>query len=116
MKVLPLPSPKAMLSLRYRGTMGKSGSLADPTKFRFFISARLPPDEHRQGPPVFIVIWLPLRVTPVTPGVYLSVTVVFVRIDTPVLLIVGEGQQLHCEFRGYIQVRPRCDPQVCSTP
>jgi hypothetical protein len=96
--------------------MGKSDSLADPVKFRFLISTSCPPYEHRQGSPVFILVWLPLRVTPVTPGVHPSLLAVFVRIDPPVFPFVGEGRQLHCEFRGYIQVRSRCDPQVCSTP
>ena len=96
--------------------MGNSDSLADPVKFRFLISTGCPPVGHRQGPPVLIVVWLPLRVTPVTPEAHLSVMAVFVRIDTPVFPFVGEGRQLHCEFRGYIQVRSRCDPQVCSTP
>ena len=96
--------------------MGNSDSLANPVKFRFLISTGCPPDEHRQGSPAFIVVWLPLRVTPVTPGVHLSVMAVFVKIDAPVFPNVGEGRQLHCEFRGYIQVRSRCDPQVCSAP
>ena len=51
---------------------------------------------------MFIIIWLSLRVTPVTPGVHLSVTVVLVRIDIPVFPFVGEGRQLRCAFRGYI--------------
>jgi hypothetical protein len=96
--------------------MGKSDSLADPVKFRSLISTSCPPDEHRPRSPVFIIVWLPLRVTPVTPGVHLSVLAVFVRIDAPVFPFVGKGRQLHCEFRGYIQVRSRCDPQVCSAP
>ncbi len=103
--------------------MGKSDSLADRAKFRLLISTRYHLAWHLQGPPMFIVVWLPLRVTPVTPGVHLSVVAVFVRIDAPVFPNVGEGRQLHCEFRGYIQVRLRCDPQVvttrnrvCSTP
>ena len=29
---------------------------------------------------------------------------------------VGKDRKLHCEFRGYIQVRSRCDPQVRSAP
>jgi hypothetical protein len=117
MKALPLPSPKAMLSLRYkRYYMGNSDSLANPVKFRFLISTSCRYDKHRQGSPAFIVVWLPLRVTPVTPGVHLSVAAVFVKIDAPVFPNVGEGRQLHCEFRGYIQVRSRCDPQVCSAP
>jgi len=96
--------------------MGKSDSLADPVKLRFLISTGCSPEEHRQGPPVFILVWLPLRVTPVTPGAHLSVLVVIVRIDAPVFPTVGKGRQLHRVFRGYIRVRLRCDPQVCSTP
>jgi len=96
--------------------MGKSDSLADPVKFRFLISTGCSPVEHRQGSPAFIVVWLPLRVTPVTPEAHLSVLVVFVRIDAPVFPFVEEGRQLHCHFRGYIWVRYRCNPQVCSTP
>ena len=57
-----------------------------------------------------------LLLTPVTPGVHLSVVAVFVKIDAPVFPNVGQGRQLHCEFRGYIQVRSRCDLQVCSSP
>ena len=82
--------------------MGNSDSLADPVEFRSLISTGCPPDEHRQGSPAFIIAWLPLRVTPVTPGVHLSVAAVFVRIDATVFPFVGEGQQLHCAFRGYI--------------
>ena len=93
--------------------MSNSDSLADPVKLRFLISTGYSPDEHRQGPPVFILVWLPLRVTPVTPGVHLSVLAVMVRIDAPVFPNVGEGR---CDFRGYIRVRSRCNPQVCSTP
>ena len=52
--------------------MGNSDSLDDPVKFRFLISTGCPPEGHRQGSPVFIVVWLPLRVTPVSPGVHLS--------------------------------------------
>ena len=96
--------------------MGKSDSLADPVKLRFLIFTSCPPEEHRQGSPAFIVVWLPLRVTPVTPEAHLSVVAVFVRIDAPVFPNVGEGRQLHCKFRGYIQVRSRYNPQVCSTP
>ncbi len=96
--------------------MSKSDSLADPVEFRLLISTGYPPDEHRRGSPVFIVVWLPLRVTLVTPETHPSVVAVFVRIDAPVFPFVGESRQLHCAFRGYIQVRLRCDPQVCSTP
>jgi hypothetical protein len=46
-----------------------------------------------------------LLLTPVTPEAHLSVMAVIVRIDAPVFPSVGEGRQLHCEFRGYIQVR-----------
>jgi len=96
--------------------MSKSDFRADPVKFRLLISTSCPPDEHRHGPPVFIVVWLLLRVTPVTPEAHLSVMAVIVRIDAPVFPSVGEGRQLHCAFRGYIQVRLRCNPQVCSAP
>ncbi len=96
--------------------MGKSDSLADPVEFRLLISTGCHPDEHRQGSPVFMLVWLPLRVAPVTPEAHLSVMAVIVRIDAPVFPSVGEGRQLHCAFRGYIQVRSRCDPQVCSAP
>jgi hypothetical protein len=65
---------------------------------------------------VFIVVWLLLRVAPVTPEAHLSVLAVIVRIDAAVFPFVGEGRQLHCAFRGYTQVRSRCDPQVCSAP
>ena len=82
--------------------MGNSDSLADPAELRFLISASCPPVEHRQGSPVLIVVWLPLRVTPVTPEAHLSVLVVFVRIDATVFPFVGEGRQLHRMFRGYI--------------
>jgi hypothetical protein len=75
--------------------MGNSDSLADPVKFRFLISTGCSAIEHRTGPPVFIYVWLPLRVAPVTPGVHLSVSVVIVRIDAPVFPFVGEGRQLH---------------------
>ncbi len=82
--------------------MGNSDSLADPAEFRSLISTGCPPDGHRQGSPVFIVVWLPLRVTPVTPEAHLSVLVVTVRIDAPVFPIVGKGRRLHRVFRGYI--------------
>ena len=75
--------------------MGKSDSLADPVKFRFLISTGCLPARHRQGSPVFILVWLPLRVTPVTPEVHLSVMVVIVRIDAAVFPFVGQGRQLH---------------------
>ena len=96
--------------------MGKSDSLADRAKFRLLISTRNHLAWHLQGPPVFIVVRLLLRVAPVTPEAHLSVVAVFVRIDAPVFPFVGEGRQLHCAFRGTIQVRSRYDPQVCSAP
>ncbi|HYA93141.1 MAG TPA: hypothetical protein VEK32_16760 [Thermodesulfobacteriota bacterium] len=67
-----------------------------------FLSTGCPPDEHRQGPPAFILVWLPLRVTPVTPEAHLSVLAVIVRTDASVFPFVGEGRQLHCAFRGYL--------------
>ena len=96
--------------------MGNSDSLADRAKFRLLISTRYHLAWHLQGPPMFIVVWLPLRVAPVTPGVHLSVTVVIVRIDATVFPFVGQGRQLHLAFRGYIRVRVRCDPQARSVP
>ena len=47
---------------------------------------------------MFILVWLPLRVTPVTPEAHLSVLAVMVRIDAPVFPLVGRGRQLHCHF------------------
>ena len=82
--------------------MGNSDSLADPVEFRFLISTGCSPVEHRLGSPVFIVVWLPLRATPVTPEAHLSVLVVIVRIDAPVFPNVEKGRQLHRAFRGYI--------------
>jgi len=68
MKVLPLPSPKVMLSLEYKRTMSNSDSLANPVKLRFLISTSCHSHSIDKGSPVFILAWLPLRVTPVTPG------------------------------------------------
>jgi hypothetical protein len=82
--------------------MANSDSLADPAKLRFLISTGCPPVGHRPGPPVFIIVWLLLRVTPVTPEVHLSVLAVRVRIDAAVLPSVGGGRQLHCKYRGYL--------------
>jgi hypothetical protein len=75
--------------------MGNSDSLADPVKFRSLIFTGCSYIEHRTGSPVFIRVWLPLRVAPVTPGVHLSVLVVIVKIDAPVFPSVGGGRQLH---------------------
>jgi hypothetical protein len=75
--------------------MGNSDSLADPLKFRLLIFPGCFPDRHRPDSPVFISVWLPLRVAPATPGVLLSVMVVMVRIDAPVFPSVGGGRQLH---------------------
>jgi hypothetical protein len=94
MKVLPLPSPKVMLSLgykRYYGQLrlpGRLGKISSPYIYRL-------PTGHRPGPPVFIIVWLPLPVTPLTPEVHLSVLVVRVRIAAPVFPRVGGGRQLH---------------------
>ena len=81
--------------------MGNSDPLADPVEFRFLISTSCRFTQHRQGSPVFIIIWLPLRATPVTPEVHLSVTVVIVKIDASVFSRVGKDRQLHRAFRGY---------------
>ena len=82
--------------------MGKSDSLADPVKLRFLISTSCPPVGLRQGSPVFILAWLPLRATPVTPEAHLSVLVVFVKIDDSVFPLLIRDRQLHRVFRGYI--------------
>ena len=95
--------------------MGNSDSRTDPMELRFLISAGCSKG-HRYGPPVFIVVWLPLRVAPVTPGVHLSVMAVMVRIDASVFPNSGKGRQLRLAFRGYIRVRFRYDPQVRSVP
>jgi hypothetical protein len=116
MKVLPLSSPKVMLSLGYKRYYGQIRLPCQPSETSFPYIHQLPLSQHRQGSPVFILVWLPLRVTPVTPEAHLSVLVVFVRIDASVFPFVGEGRQLHRVFRGYIWVRSRCNPQVCSTP
>jgi hypothetical protein len=105
-----------MLSLGYKQYYGQFRLPCRPSEISFPYIHRLLLPQHRQGSLVFIVVWLPLRVTPVTPGVYLSVMVVFIRIDAPVFPSVGQDRQLHLAFRGYIQVRSRCNPQVCSTP
>ena len=84
MKALPLPSPKVMLSLRCKRYYGQIRLPCQPGKTSFPYIYRLPSSEHRHGPPAFIIIWPPLRVTPVTPGVHLSVVAVFVEIDAPV--------------------------------
>ena len=112
MKVLPLPSPKVMLSLRCKRYYGQLRLPCRPGKISFPYIHQLSLSQHRQGSPVFIVVRLPLSVTPVTPGVHLSVLAVIVRIDAPVFPFVGEGRQLHRVFRGYIQVRLRCNPQI----
>jgi len=116
MKVLPLSSLKVMLSLRYKRYYEQLRLPCRPSETSFPYIHQLPLSLHRQGSPAFILAWLPLRVTPVTTEVHLSVMVVIVRIDAPVFPLVGRGRQLHCVFRGYIRVRSRCDPQVCSTP
>ena len=116
MKILPLSSPKVMLSLRYKRYYEQLRLPCRPSETSFPYIHQLPLSQHRQGSPAFIIVWLPLRVTPVTPGAHLSVLVVIVRIDAPVFPTVGKGRQLHRMFRGYIRVRLRCNPQACSAP
>ena len=110
MKVLPLSSPKVMLSLRYKRYYGQLRLPCRPSEISFPYIHQLPLSQHRQGSPVFILVWLPLRVTPVTPEAHLSVLVVFVRIDAPVFPTVGEGRQLHCDVSrlhlGSLALRP----------
>ena len=102
MKVLPLPSPKVMLSLEYKRYYEQLRLPYRPGKISFPYIHQLPLPQHRQGSPVFIVVWLLLRVTPVTPEVHLSVLVVIVMIDAPVFPLPLRGRQLHRVFRGYI--------------
>ena len=102
MKVLPLSSPKVMLSLEYKRYYGQLRLPCQPNETSFPYIHQLPLPQHRQGSPVFILVWLPLRVTPVTPEVHLSVLVVFVKIDATVFPLLIRGRQLHRVFRGYI--------------
>ena len=101
MKALPLPSSKVMLSLKYKRYYGQLRLPWRPSGISFPYIHQLLFSQHRQGSPAFIVVWLPLRATPVTPGVHLSVTVVMVKIDASVFSCVGKDRQLHCVFRGY---------------
>jgi len=91
-----------MLSLRYKRYYEQLRLPCRPGEISFPYIHQLPFSQHRQGSPAFILVWLPLRVTPVTTEVHLSVLVVIVRIDAPVFPLVGRGRQLHCVFRGYI--------------
>jgi len=81
--------------------MGNSDSRADPVKLRLLIFTSCRLTRHRQGSPALIIVWLPLRATPVTPEAHLSVTVVIVKIDAPAFPLIGQGRQLHRAFRGY---------------
>ena len=110
MKVLPLPSLKVMLSLRCNRYYEQLRLLCRPSETSSPYIHQLLFSQHRQGSPVFIVVWLPLRVTPVTTEVHLSVLAVMVRIDAPVFPLVGRGRQLHCHFSrlhlGSLALRP----------
>lgn len=66
-----------------------------PTRWNFVsLYPPVAPCRHRCGSPAFIVVWLPLRVVPVTPGVHLSVMAVIVKIDASAFPNVGQGRQL----------------------
>ena len=110
MKVLPLSSLKVMLSLRYKRYYGQLRLPCRPSETSSPYIHRLPLSQHRQGSPAFIIVWLSLRATPVTPEAHLSVLVVIVRIDAPVFPLVGRGRQLHCHFSrlhlGSLALRP----------
>jgi len=110
-KAWPLSAPRVMLSLRC---------------YRYYGQLRLPCRFSETSCPYIHRLLLLLHrhslpssfshcITSVTPGVHLFVTAVIVRIDVPVFPNIGEGRQRHYEFRGYIRVRSRCGPQVCST-
>ena len=47
-------------------------------------------------------VWLPLRVTPATPEVHLSVLAVFVSIGVSAFLFWPQGRQLLIKLRGYL--------------
>ena len=68
-----------MLSLRYNRSYGQIRLPYRPGETSFPCIHRLLPVLHRDGSPVFIVVWLLLRVTSVTPEVHLSVKVVIVK-------------------------------------
>ena len=126
MKALPLPSPKAMLSLKCKRYYGQLRLPCRPGKISFPYIYRLPSRRASTRASRVHCRMASPACHPCYPGSpsNLSVVAVFVRIDAPVFPFVGEGRQLHCEFRGYIQVRSRCDPQVgtatrnrvCSAP
>ena len=105
-----------LLSLGYKRYYGQIRLPCRPSKISFPYIYRLPSCRASTRVSRVHCRMAPLRVTPVTPEVHLSVLVVFVRIDAPVFPLVLRGRQLHCEFRGYVWVRLRCDPQLCSTP
>jgi len=77
MKALPLSSPKVMLSLGCKRYYGQLRLPCRPSEISFPYIHQLLLSQHRQGSPVFILVWLPLRVTPVTPEAHLSFMVVF---------------------------------------
>ena len=79
--------------------MGNSDSLADPVNFRFLISTGCPNflrTSARVSRAVFI--WLPLRVTLVTPRVHLSVMTIIVRTDVSAFHLRVWCRQLYLAF------------------
>jgi len=95
--------------------MGKSDSLADPVKFRSYIhllpscwaSTRVSRVHCRMAAPAC---------HPCYPGSPSIGSGSYRQDRCYGLPLRIRGRQLHCVFRGYIWVRSRCDPQVCSTP
>jgi hypothetical protein len=91
-----------MLSLRYNRGYGQIRLPCRPGETSFPYINQWLPVLHRRGSPVFIVVWLTMSVTSVTPEVHLSVTVVIVKRAAAVFLFLGQGRQLHLKYGGYI--------------
>ena len=114
MKALPLPSPKVLLSSEYKRYYGQLRLPYGPNGTSFpYIHPLLPCTAPVRCLPCY-PIRLPLRVTPATPEAHQSVLAVFVKTDAPAFPSGQKGQRLRLRFRGYIWVRFRCNPQVCS--
>jgi hypothetical protein len=78
--------------------MGNSDSLTDLMEFRsplYPLVATL--HSIDKGLPCFSA-WLPLRVTPATPGVHLSPMAVFLKIGVPAFPQRPQSRQLHCSL------------------
>jgi len=116
MKALPLPSSKVLLSLEYNRYYGQLRFPYGPNGASFpYIHPLLP-------------CTAPLRASRATPSDFPCVSPLLprkpicrfwsrhggIKTDAPAFPSRQKGQQLHFSFRGYIWVRLRCNPQVCS--